>query len=172
MVLIVLLMTALVLTSIPMYRSITRYTNTYDEYDINVGMGHSLEYLPVNTPENYYKEIDSTHAKINGIYTSNAILNVIDANTLTVEINSDDYVSVELPRLFYIGYQLKDENGQKVKHYENHNGMIAFDGTTGIYTLKYVGPRIYQLFSAIRWMTLIALAFRQIKIKNDQGEIK
>ena len=160
-----IMMVGLILTSIPMYRAITRYTFTYDEYDINYGMGHSKEYLPVKTPKNYYEKIDSSKPLVDGKYSPKAQINVIDANTLTVEIDFLPESTIELPRLFYIGYQLKDENGKKIYFYENENGMIAFRARAGIYTLTYAAPRFYHLFSAIRWITIIVVIVNAIKKK-------
>lgn len=156
----------LLLSSIPLIQSLSRYTFVYEEFDYNAGMGHSKEYLPVTASENYYNNIDSSKIKYNGYYTDYSNINYIDANTLTFNVTSEEKETIiEIPRLYYAGYKLTDNKNRNIDFYENENGMIEFIANNGTFQLKYVGPLIYRLLVILRNIFII-LILVQFIIKN------
>lgn len=148
----------LLITTIPLLQSTSKYTFVYDQFDYNAGMGHSKEYLPAKATEDYYNNLDSTKIKYNGEYTENSNITYIDANTIKFDVVSEaSDTIIEIPRLYYIGYKLTDDKNNKVTFYENDNGMIEFVATNGSYTLKYIGPTVYRIFIIIRYIAIISI---------------
>lgn len=106
------------------------------------GRGYQQEYLPQATYEN--KEyFDSRNQEIlieegNG----NIIITQDKMPLLEFTVQSEDTVKIELPRLSYIGYTLKDKNGKKYELKENQNGFLETTIPSGQYTLDFTGTTV------------------------------
>lgn len=143
------------------------YKNYYTTTDIvedNLAMGHSQEYLPVNTKENinYYYGRNQDIILLDGEATINVLNNDIPNLTFTVS-NNNKPITVELPRLYYLGYCLKKENGKIVKLYENDRGFLtATLSEDGTYTLTYPGTTTYQVVSYLQMFTILGILFTPI----------
>ena len=49
-------------------------------------------------------------------------------------------ITIELPRIYYLGYQLKDSKGKNIPLYQSENGFLETSiKETGVYTLQYTG---------------------------------
>lgn len=132
----------------------------FDPYS-NSGMGSSQEYLPTKTKENmdYYNErtdevisLNNKDIKIEKGYdkTPKLEFEVKDINKST---------QIELPRLFYYGYELKNTTtGDKIALYESDHGFLQADiATNGIYGLEYKGLGVVKVLNIIKIITLIGI---------------
>lgn len=132
----------------------------FDPYS-NSGMGSSQEYLPTKTKENmdYYNErtdevisLNNKDMKIEKGYdkTPKLEFEVKDINKST---------QIELPRLFYYGYELKNTTtGDKIALYESDHGFLQADiATNGIYGLEYKGLGVVKVLNIIKIITLIGI---------------
>lgn len=121
------------------------------------GMGWNQEYLPTNTL--YHQDYFNNRG--NGIITSDAFARITvidnDVPTLTFMVeNIKEMVSLELPRLYYLGYELKDETGKKVMLHEDEFGfMEAQISENGKYTLEYVGTHLYRICRILSFATIL-----------------
>lgn len=133
-------------TSIPLLQKLSTHTYTLENnINPNYAMGHSKEYLPVNT----YNHLDYFNNRDHSILIKQGegIINLISDNvpnmnfTLTI---TEEPVVIELPRLYYLGYTLEGPN--KTTLFENENGFIEATLTkSGNYTLTYTGTTIDRL---------------------------
>lgn len=158
----------LVITQIPFTKSTMSYKYLLnDEIDYNLGMGHSKEYLPVNS----YKNLEYFNTKEKTIKCNNCnyIIKENNSKKMVFEITSTDKQIIELPRLYYTGYELRDKNNRQVKFYENSNGLIEFVGSNNKYTLIYKGPILYRISVVTGIITAITLIAINIYIKSKKN---
>lgn len=158
----------LVIIQIPFTKSTMSYKYLLnDEIDYNLGMGHSKEYLPVNS----YKNLEYFNTKEKTIKCNNCnyIIKENNSKKMVFEITSTDKQIIELPRLYYTGYELRDKNNRQVKFYENSNGLIEFVGSNNKYTLIYKGPILYRISVVTGIITAITLIAINIYIKSKKN---
>lgn len=158
----------LVIIQIPFTKSTMSYKYLLnDEIDYNLGMGHSKEYLPVNS----YKNLEYFNTKEKTIKCNNCNYTIKENNSkkMVFEITSTDEQIIELPRLYYTGYELRDKNNHQVKFYENSNGLIEFVGSNNEYTLIYKGPILYRISVITSIITAITLIATNIYIKSKKN---
>ena len=138
-----------------------------DEIDYNLGMGHSKEYLPVNS----YKNLEYFNTKEKTIKCNNCnyIIKENNSKKMVFEITSTDKQIIELPRLYYTGYELRDKNNHQINFYENSNGLIEFVGSNNKYTLIYKGPILYRISVVTGIITAITLIAINIYIKSKKN---
>jgi hypothetical protein len=119
---------------------------TYDNY---AGLGWQGEYLPAKT----YYHLDYYNVRGNDIIIKSGNCN-INKNfdnapklEFTVE-NIKEETTIELPRLFYYGYELKNiDTGEQISLIENENGFIeAKIDKNGVYQLDYKGLPIINAY--------------------------
>ena len=103
------------------------------------GMGWQKEYIPVNVAKNINYYTNRSQDII-----GNASFEIIENNvpSLKFTVATDETVEVELPRLYYLGYTLIDQDNNKYKLYEDNYGFISAKLNSGTYTLKYTGTVI------------------------------
>lgn len=158
----------LVIIQIPFTKSTMSYKYLLnDEIDYNLGMGHSKEYLPVNS----YKNLEYFNTKEKTIKCNNCnyIIKENNSKKMVFEITSTDKQIIELPRLYYTGYELRDKNNHQIKFYENSNGLIEFVGSNNKYTLIYKGPILYRISVVTGIITAITLIATNIYIKSKKN---
>lgn len=157
----ILFISLLIITTIPFIMSMMKYEFIIpNTIDYNNGMGHSKEYLPTRTYENIeYFENKKVEIKCYNC-TSKIIKNT--SKKLTFDIKTLDEQVIEIPRLYYIGYKLKDNNNKKIKFYENENGFIEFIGNNDTYTLTYDNPTIYKITIILSSITFLVIINYQI----------
>ena len=126
----------------------------------NDAMGWQKEYLPSETKKNleYFNNrksnkiiITKGDAKARVIYnkTPNLSFEIYDLNKTS---------TLELPRLYYLGYDITNENGDSIKYYKNKNGFIAIDITKeGKYFVSYTGTLAYKLSLIVILITLLII---------------
>lgn len=119
------------------------HITTYNNWISNVGsMGVQMEYLPTSTYDNleYFNSRDNNVFVVNG----NAKIKILEDDTpnLKFKITINEEIIVEIPRLYYLWYEINllDNNKNKInlEFYENENGFIEFlIPESGVVTVKY-----------------------------------
>lgn len=117
------------------------------------GMGWGYEYLPSNTLSNltYFENRDRCEIKV--LEDSKTDILIIENKIEKIKFcvsNLDDEISVEIPRIFYFGYSLQNEDGETLDLYESENGFLETKiEENGTYQLNYVGFPISRMISFI-----------------------
>lgn len=72
--------------------------------------------------------------------------------------NLSDKITVELPRIYYLGYEITDSKGNKINYKEDKYGFITLNITkNGTYEVKYTGTLMYKIAFIIKTITIIIL---------------
>lgn len=140
----------------------------YDEiiYDETYGMGWQQEYLPKQAKKNYdYLSSRGQDIKTLSKENSDVKINVLDNATPYLKFKIDnlkDSTLVELPRLYYLGYDIKQKtkNGKikELKYSYDKYGFITIKvKEPGLLTVKYKGTLLYKITKLIRLMTIIGI---------------
>ncbi len=146
-----------------------------DIVDINslnyvYGMGWQREYLPVDMESNldYYNSRGQDVVITDGKGSVETTLNKVP--DLEFKVISDDVVTIEMPRIFYFGYELVRDDKDEIPLFSNGNGFLASHVTSGSYKLKYKGTNTYRICMYISLTTLILLLIYVLvkKIKKCQ----
>lgn len=140
------------------------------DYDIDnidmsyFGMGWEKEYLPLRTTKN----LDYFYSRGNDILIKegNADIKKLNDNTPDLEFkitNNNDTVVVELPRIYYLGYNIKFINEiseeKNLQFSMNENGFINTEiNGNGIVEVSYTGTTLEKISNKIAIITLIAIA--------------
>ena len=139
-----------------------------DIHNINnpKSMGNEKEYLP----EKALKNIDYFNNRNNDIIiksgTGKIIKKIDNVPDLTFEVNTSETIVIELPRIYYMGYQLEG-NGQKIELTESDNGFLqATIQQSGTYTLTYEKTTIMKLANILNLGTVIVLVGMAIMKKK------
>ena len=118
-------------------------------------MGNEREYLPEKVINNleYFENRNKDIVIKSGTGEITKILdNVPD---LIFEVNTSESMTIELPRFYYMGYQL-EINGQKVELTESDNGFLqATIQESGTYTLTYEKTMVMKIANIISVVTAI-----------------
>lgn len=133
--------------------TVEMFYNTYhldktlnpDELNYDYGMGNEKEYLPHKTTQN--KEYYEKRTKDILVTSGNAEVSILsnEITKLDFEVTSENPITVELPRLYYLGYELKGQEG-KIKLKESMYGFIEAEiQKSGKYELSYKKTPIMKL---------------------------
>ena len=142
------------------------------------GMGAEKEYLPKNTYLNmdYFETRDKEIHVIKG----SAKIKTLEDDTpyLKFKVNTKKQVTVEIPRLYYLWYNINllDENKNKINldFYENEVGFIEFIiPKSGVVTVEYKKTFISTIANIISIISLLSLIiYLYILNKNKLKESK
>ena len=135
------------------------YYTTTDVVEDNLAMGHSNEYLPVHAKDNinYYYGRNGDVIVLEGEATIDVLESNVPDLTFTVT-NNKGTVTLELPRLFYFGYQLENENGKPLELFENERGFVSVSVTgNGTFSLTYPGTIAHQVASYLQLFTILGI---------------
>lgn len=129
----------------------------------NKACGARREYLPLKAKENinYLKSRNNdVLIKKGKIETIEILENKTPHLKFNVNINSTDKVTLEIPRLYYLGYSIKlqseNMNVESIKYYENENGFIEFEiNKSGTITVCYSGTFLYNIARIISIVSII-----------------
>jgi len=136
--------------------------------DYNKGTGNQDEYLPERVIRNrdYYENRSDDILVLNG----SGSIHIMENHTpeLIFHVDTDDTVTLELPRLYYSGYQLiKDNQAYDLK--ESEMGFLQVDHiSSGTYSLKYVGTNFMKLAYVLCGITVFAYLCFYIFMKRKQ----
>lgn len=117
------------------------------------GMGWQREYLPVSAVENSDYFDNRNHDII--IKEGNANVEIINNDVPYLEFKVDNDLTVELPRIYYIGYTLLNENNDKVDFYENEYGFIEAKLESGTYKLDFTGTKYDQIAKFVSIISIL-----------------
>lgn len=122
----------------------------------NGGMGWQKEYLPVVAKQNkdYIKKKKQTISFTAGEGSYMILEN--EMPNLTFEIDSNKISTLELPRIYYPGYYLVDQNGKKQEASMSRYGLLEVKiSNSGVYHLKYIGTPFIKVAKIISITTVI-----------------
>jgi len=141
--------------------------NQRNELDLNkinyaAIMGWQQEYLPENigAEEESKKYFENKTEKIE-LKKGNGEVTTLENKVpyLKFQVETEEKVTLELPRIFYFGYILKNEQQEKIKLIENENGFLSCEVTKGTYTLNFEGTLPYKICRGISLASLLVLSF-------------
>lgn len=145
--------------------------NTFP-YNINDAMGWDEEYLPIETKNNmaYLEKRKDDKIKIE---KGNAKIKVISNNVPRMEFSVNDIkesVTLEIPRLYYLGYKIVDEDGKEINYFKNDKGLISIKlNKDGKYYVSYPGTTSYQIAKVVCIFTAtICIIIIFLKLKNKK----
>lgn len=144
----------------------------------NHGMGWQQEYLPTKTKKNigYFNYRDSNKILIlSGSAQASILVNNVPDMTFSIK-KVKQKTTIELPRLYYLGYQIIDNHGKIVLYKEDKYGFIKINVfNNGIYHVKYVGTKGYKIALFLRTVTIAFIIVIVIKwigeSKNEKNII-
>lgn len=148
----ILLITTILLIPISEIHLIKKLTNdTYQigEIESNNGMGHSKEYLPKKAYDNltYFEQRNQDIIILSG----QANIIELENNNNKIKIKLEEITqetTIEFPRLYYLGYKLKDSTGNKISLKESQNGFLQATITDNeTYTLTYERTTLQKIVS-------------------------
>lgn len=140
-------------------------------------MGYQLEYLPLVAQKKYlsgYRSKIYMELREDGIITDN--------KQVKIKINEDNFpnmsfkvtnltekTTIELPRIYYLGYVLTDESGNKIKLKLNKHGFleatISKNGNYKLYHSTTIPEKISNLIAII---TILLIIIYGGKYKNEK----
>lgn len=146
------------------------YNETVDLNNLNygLGMGWQKEYLSVNAFDN----LDYLENRDNLIKCSTECNIDDESNYPNIEFTVNGDSIIELPRLYYLGYTLKNSDKEIINIYENDKGFIGANVSSGSYTLKYTGTILDNIASRISLLTILLYIFYIIYRKNKCKGVK
>ena len=140
-------------------------------YNINDGMGWDEEYLPIQTKNNmdYFQTRKEDEIKIEKGKAKVRIIENNVPNMLFYVSNIQKPTTFELPRLYYLGYKIVDENGKQIKYFKNDKGFIAIKlDKDGKYYVSYPGTFNSQIannvciFTAVLCVIVIVVKVKKV----------
>ena len=144
---------------VPTIRIMHYYSqNPYDIRDYlneKYTLGNNQEYLPVNYNEIVYLDY----------------ITPIEDNVPTYKFsyNLDTENEVILPRIYYYGYELLDEDNKSYPLSISYNGMVKTTlNKSGNYTLHYTGSVLYNVTNIISKTSIIVLLITYIKTNKKK----
>ena len=125
-----------------------------------MSIGNQEEYLPVNAKKNinYFENRNQEIITKKGETEINIIKNSTPYLNAEIILNTEKAI-IELPRLYYLGYEitLKEPNGKKyiINYYENEYGFIEFKiNRSGILEVNYKGTIANQIANYVCLITM------------------
>ena len=164
------IISAIIINEAPYVSSVS-----WDKY---AGMGYQKEYLTMNGLKNldYLDKRDTKIRVLSGdsnVKITNLNNNLPNLSFNISKIKKNNEVTLELPRLYYLGYQIKlrQESGNIIKlDYENDKyGLIKIIvPTNGHIEIKYTGTLMYRIFSWIRNIMILIFIIMIIKYQYEE----
>ena len=148
------------------------YTDHLEESQIDINninnekcMGNQAEYLPEKAIKN--KDYFDNRSNDIIIQSGSAEINIISDNVpdLTFEANILEKTTIELPRLYYMGYTLK-LNDKTIELTESENGFLqATIDESGTYVLTYSKTTVMKIANILSLGTFIFIIVFIINLK-------
>ena len=170
-------------SSMVMYKSKTRSMKpvTYSQASAtnNRAMGAQNEYLPVKSKKNikYINDrsqniiVKSGNAEITDEYSKTPYFSA------NVKVKENDVAKLELPRIFYYGYNitLEKEDGttEKVNYYENDKGFIEFElKDSGKIIVRYTGTTLSKVADVVAVILVVMFVGYVVRYEKIKEKIK
>ena len=151
------------------------YTDHLEESQIDINninnekcMGNQAEYLPEKAIKN--KDYFENRSNDIIIQSGSAEINIISDNVpdLTFEANISEKTTIELPRLYYMGYTLK-LNDKTIELTESENGFLqATIDESGTYVLTYSKTTVMKIANILSLGTFIFIIVFIINLKRKK----
>ena len=151
------------------------YTDHLEESQIDINninnekcMGNQAEYLPEKAIKN--KDYFDNRSNDIIIQSGSAEINIISDNVpdLTFEANISEKTTIELPRLYYMGYTLK-LNDKTIELTESENGFLqATIDESGTYILTYSKTTVMKIANVLSLGTFIFIIVFIINLKRKK----
>ena len=151
------------------------YTDHLEESQIDINninnekcMGNQAEYLPEKAIKN--KDYFDNRSNDIIIQSGSAEINIISDNVpdLTFEANILEKTTIELPRLYYMGYTLK-LNDKTIELTESENGFLqATIDESGTYVLTYSKTTVMKIANILSLGTFIFIIVFIINLKRKK----
>lgn len=128
-------------------------------FDYNNGMGWQKEYLPVAAAQHSDYWQNRSHEIL--VRSGSAEVQIEDDRlpALRFQVESPVNAVLELPRLYYLGYQLKNEQGKTIALYQNENGFLeAAIPAPGVYTLNFAGTPAERTARVLSLVSILLFA--------------
>ena len=123
-----------------------------------------MEYFPTNIIDKYIDFYSETPLTRKYEFIS-------EDNLVDIEIKNDDFpnlkfevnnisklTEIEIPRIYYLGYELHNEKESKVPIFQTKDGFLGTNiKENGIYTLTYEGTIYNKISNLVRVITLIMI---------------
>ncbi len=124
-----------------------------DNLEYWYGVGFQREYTPVNTINNldYYNNRNHDIVVIDGVGNVELITNDVPY----LEFKVERQLILELPRLYYVGYTLVDEDNNEIDIYENDKGFIEVKVNSGTYKLDFTGTKYDNIASYVSLVSIL-----------------
>ena len=130
----------------------------YLPYQINDGMGWHKEYSPTKILNHYdyFKKRNPNKVISSDKNVKIKVLNN-DVPNMKFEINGvKKNTTLELPRFYYLGYKIVDEDGNNIKYFENENGFVSIKiSENGKYYVTYPGTEANQIANVVCGVAII-----------------
>lgn len=148
------------------YYSNEEYTEDY-VLSSRFAMGYQQEYLPLKTNNaNYFRTTYIEKRKMKIISNNNTKISIINNNFPNLEFkvkNLTEKTKIEIPRIYYLGYTLKDKDGNKLKLTMSENGMLEADIIKeGKYKLYHQNTFIETVSNIIGIISLIFVIYKLV----------
>lgn len=126
----------------PNLKAASREVINMDDLPGWYGRGYQQEYLPQSTYEN--KEYFDNRNQEILIVEGNGSIQITEDKMpkLVFDVETEETLKIEFPRLSYIGYTLKDANNKTYSLTENKNGFLETTIGKGHYVLDFTGTKI------------------------------
>ncbi len=122
----------------------------------NGGMGWQKEYLPIVAKQNkdYIKKKKQTISFVEGEGAYQILEN--EMPELKFQVEMKEPILIELPRIYYPGYQLISKEGEKVSTTISEYGLLQAEiKNNGVYTLKYTGTFLNRMTRKLSVATIM-----------------
>ena len=132
----------------------------------------AYEYLPRKAYDNlkYISERSSNVVILDG--KADILNEQKESNNMNFVISNNDGVSLELPFIYYLGYDIK-MNEKNIKYKESTNGFISIDipkNETGIVTITYRGTKLEKISFISSFISIfIFIGYIIIVIKKNKN---
>lgn len=148
------------------YYSNEEYTEDY-VLSSKLAMGYQQEYLPLKTNNaRYFRTTYLEKRKMEIVSDNNTKISIISNNFPNLEFevkNLTKKAKIEIPRIYYLDYILKDKDGNKVKLTMSKYGMLEADIIKeGKYELYHKNTLIETISNIIGVATLIFVIYKLV----------
>ena len=148
------------------YYSNEEYTEDY-VLSSKLAMGYQQEYLPLKTNNaRYFRTTYLEKRKMEIVSDNNTKISIISSSfpNLKFEVKKlKEKTKIEIPRIYYLDYILKDKDGNKVKLTMSKYGMLEADIIKeGKYELYHKNTLIETISNIIGVATLIFVIYKLV----------
>lgn len=136
--------------------------NMAGDLDYSFGLGYQREYMPVSLMDDDMEYYNNRSHNVINLDTKEEV-EVVNNDFPSIEFNILNNGTYEMPRIFYYGYKLVDENNNSVDIKESSHGFLEANLSTGKYKLTFEGSTIYRVCSEISLITLLGIIIYSLK---------